>query len=453
MRYLTINDEQFPYENAQYSDTSRLITNQHLMYCFTPDVPVSRIDRMKQSGVIDIRDLAEDKVLTEHPEYEELTSYGTRKAGFYRLLNTQIKKTMFWALNKQPASFTIITNKIDGLTRKPDDITTTDTIYGKIQLCIQLGVTVQLVIPETGYSCVIPPVCNKKKMDIFTRHFICEKVIEQYESGELQDTELIAHMQDVYDKYDRLEEYRKAVQDSIWQQVAYALNPYRDEWKMQNIYTLDSRMQFAVDAETKNVLLKYNNDFKIPDARALTIEDLKNPETFNEMLRIISIYGPAFGISVKTSEGTSDTMTYMPHSWMRDDKNTITDAILLKQSYRIRQAMKHAPLNELLNAYIQIDWYMSQPRPEEFYVIGYAACDCGKPVRLSTTHYYNETRNKLYAMDEPAKYDYQYNNYDSEVVYPVTVCPYCGRIHTIESFDTLDGESYEILEYRLNKEE
>jgi hypothetical protein len=430
MNYLTINNEMFPYENAQYSDTDIRITGQHLVHCFTPDVPerikakfaavyktetvvhpaefdcdFSKRDDscpchremdlavcqfcpnyimvkpvrtetkqvLVRPALIDIRDLAEIKVLEQYPEYNELTSYRTRKRGYYKLLNEQIRKTMYWAVNKQPASITFIANKIDGVTKSMDAITEPGSLYSKIQTCIQIGVTVQVVIPETGYSCMIPAVTNKKLMPIFTKRFICEKYLEQYESGELQDVTMIADIEAVKAKVTRLREYRKDVQDAIWTQVNYALEPHKDEWKCQNVYTLPTRMAFAVNKQAEDILFKYNEDFKdkIPVASQLTVETLyKKPELFEQMIEIISIYGPAFGVNVKLSEGEPDTMTFVPIHWMRKKTaaDVITEAMALKQHQKALKAFQQAPLDELLRAYIQIDWYLSQTNPEEFYV-------------------------------------------------------------------------------------
>jgi hypothetical protein len=452
MRYLTINNEQFPYENAQYSDVDSRITGRHLVHCFMQDVPAAIRQKIADTKLLDIRDMAEAKVLVQYPEYEEFTSYGTRKKGYYKLLNEQIRKTMYWTLNKQPASFTMITNQISGLSRKADDITDPDTVFGKIQLCLQLGTTVQIVIPESGYSCIIQPVCNKKKMELFTKHFMVEKYIEQYEAGTLQDTDVLAHMDEVYAKYNRLEEYRQTVQKEIWDRVNEAIAPYRDEWKCENIYSLPTRMAFAINAQTEDILNKYNADFRIPAANALTLEDLNNPKVFDEMIRIISEYGSAFGISVKVSESESDTMTYIPHEWLRDDKGTITKAVMLKRASMVQQSLRKAPLNELLQAYIQIDWYMSQEHPEEFYVTGYGKCECGRPIRQMVTHYYNVDTNELYDMDKHTNYNYKYNEY-ADIVEPVTVCPHCGRILDAGEFELGECISYEILSYKLDRDE
>lgn len=412
MKTLQINGEQFPFENPQYNDMDRRITGQHLFYCFTSDVPESRVQKMLDQGVIDIRALAEDKILTDYPEYQELTYYGTRKRGYYALLNKQVQKTMYWALNKQPASFTMIVNKIDGLTRKEDEPTDPNTVFGKIQLCLQLGVTVQLVIPETGYSCIIEPVCNKKQMDIFTKVFTCEKYLQQYNENTLERS-LIPYIEDIKAKCLRLQEYRQAVQTEIWGLVNYAVAPYREEWKCENIYTLPTRMQYAVQAQTEQLLTTYAIDFNIKAEYALKLEDLQDPEVYQKMVDTVANYGPAFGMSVKTMETETEVTTYLPIEWLR---NKIPESAQLKRAYLTQQSLRRAPLNELCNAYIQIDWYMSQEDVTEYLAEGYGICPhCGQI---------------LSRRDE--------------------FCPQCDVLN--EMFEP-DAISYEVMSYRLSKDD
>lgn len=376
--YLTINNEMFPYENAQYAEVDSRITGKHFMLCLTPDVPTARIAAMKTGGVIDIQDLAEERILERMPHYTELTAYGTRRKGYWKHVKREIPRVLFWVMNKQPASITFITNKIDGMGRKADEVTDTNSIYGKIQLNMQNGVTTQIVIPETGYSCIIPAVCNKKQMPIFTKHFMVEKYIELYEAEQLTDSELLAAMPSIYTKYGKLEDYRQEVQRNIWNNINFTLTNegFIEEWKIENMYTAGTRVDFAIKAQTSDILHKYAQDFKIPSAQAMTVEDLYNPETFSEMLQIIQEYGPKYGVYVKTTERVADTMTYMPKHWMRKKtpQDIIPDSVIMKQILKTQQSLKRAPLNELLQAYIQIDWYMNQPNSAEYLVDGYHVC-------------------------------------------------------------------------------
>ena len=378
MKAHLINNEQFPYEEPKYKDTHYRITGQHLIYCYTPDVPEARIKRLKTQGCIDIRDLAEERVLATNPEYEELTYYGTRKKGYYKLLNAQIPKTMYWALNKQPASFTIITNKIDGISRKEGEMTDPNTVYGKIQLCNQIGVTVQLVIPETGYSCIIEPACNKKQMDIFTKEFLCEKYLTMYNNGALEDEAILSNIDAVREKCQRLQEYRHDVQTEIWKLVNLKLTPFLDEWKKENIFTLETRLSYAVSTQAEEILIKYAIDLNIPTCNRLTVEDLKDPQNLDTMLDTIHRYGPAFGVILKTADTPQTSTTYIPVEWLRDDNGTLTESVMLKRAFQRKQALKKAPLNELVQAYIQIDWYLSHPNMVEFLVDGHSVCNCSE---------------------------------------------------------------------------
>lgn len=90
------------------------------------------------------------------------------------------------------------------------------------------------------------------------------------------------------------------------------------------------------------------------------------------------------------------------------------------------QSLRRAPLNELLTAYIQIDWYLDQPCPEAYYMDGYFTCaGCGKPIHNHVTEY------RDLIDDERADYNV-----------PVIVCDYCDQVHE-EDVDTYDMVAYE----------
>ena len=73
-----------------------------------------------------------------------------------------------------------------------------------------------------------------------------------------------------------------------------------------------------------------------------------------------------------------DFGTYTPKHWLRDDKGTLTEAVLLRRALKQQQAMKPAPLNELITAYVQIDYYLSLDDFSAFLAEGYGQCTaCG----------------------------------------------------------------------------
>ena len=69
--------------------------------------------------------------------------------------------------------------------------------------------------------------------------------------------------------------------------------------------------------------------------------------------------------------------TYTPKHWLRDDKGTLTEAVLLRRALKQQQNMRPDPLNELLMAYIQIDYYLSLGDFSAFLAEGYTQCACG----------------------------------------------------------------------------
>jgi hypothetical protein len=335
------------------------------------EIPEPYADKL--SGLVNVQDLAEAKVLREYPELDTWTAYGTRPKGYWALVRAQMRKTLYWAINKQPKSLTIFTNVVSGL-----DSTSTEsyTVYGLTQLCMQLGVTTQIVMPDTGYVCRVEPVCNKKELPVFTGQFICEELYRQYIDGTLPE-EFQNQTKEIEAKYKRLQAYRKEVQDHIWEQVNTRLSEYRDAWKAENIYTLPERMAYAVNKQAEDILLGYKASFNIPEACALTLEDLLDPELQQKILTTVGRYAAPFGISVRVTERVSDFGTYTPKHWLRDDKQTLTEAVLLRRALKQQQAMKPAPLNELLIAYVQIDYYLSLGDFSEFLAEGYSACVCG----------------------------------------------------------------------------
>lgn len=385
MKYANYNGELFPYEEPTYTDAQGIvrqskekddrITDKHLFINMMPtDIPERYA--VKLTGIINVQDMAEAKVLKANPEYEELTMYNTRKAGYWKLVKAQTRKTLYWALNKQPASLTIFTNKISGIgTTEP---TAAYTVYGlTTQTCMQLGVVTQIVNPDTGYVCRVEPVCNKKQLPIFTKQFICEKLYSAYLNGELPE-EFKDKVDEIKAKCERLQDYRQTLQDSIWEQVNARVSEYRDEWKAENFYTLPNRMAYAINKQVEDILLAYRRSFNIPASNALTLDDLRDPAMYNKIMAIVGHYAAPFGLSVRVTERTSDFGTYTPKSWLRDDKGTLTDAVLLRRALKQQQSMKPDSLNDILIAYMQIDYYLSLDDFSEFLAEGYTQCYCGE---------------------------------------------------------------------------
>jgi hypothetical protein len=374
MKYMNINGEVFPYEEPKYNDTYAPITGKHLFINMMP-TQIPEKYAVKLTGIINVQDMAEAKVLRDNPEYEELTMYNTRKAGYWKLVKEQTRKTLYWALNKQPASLTIFTNVISGMGNT--EPTASYTVYGLTQLCMQLGVVTQIVNPDTAYVCRVEPVCNKKQLPIFTKAFVCETLYRAHIDGVLPE-EFKDRVDEIKAKCERLQDYRKTIQDHIWEQVNIRLSEYRDEWKEQNLYTLPDRMGYAINKLVEDTLLAYRRSFNIPASNALTLDDLRDPALYNKIIATVGHYAAPFGIRVKVTERTSDFGTYTPKDWLRDDKGTITEAVLLRRALKQQQNMKPDTLNDILTAYMQIDYYLSLEDFSEFLAEGYSVCGCGE---------------------------------------------------------------------------
>ena len=372
LRYAKIKGEIFPFEDSKYRDTFIGITGKHLFVNMLP-MEVPERYAVKLSGLVNIQDLAEDKVLRDHPELDTWTVYGTRPKGYWGLVHAQMRKTLYWAINKQPRSLTIFTNVVSGL-----DSTSTEsyTVYGLTQLCMQLGVTTQIVMPHTGYTCQVAPVCNKKELPVFTGQFICEKLYQAAKDGTLPE-EFKPQIKAIEAKCKRLQAYRKEVQNSIWEQVNTRLSEYRDAWKTESLYALPERMAYAINKQAEDILLSYRESFNIPARDALTLDDLRTPEMLHKMLTTVGRYAAAFGLEARITERVPNFGTYTPKHWLRDDKQTLTEAVLLRRALKQQRSMQPTPLNELLVAFIQIDYYLSLPDFSEFLAEGYGQCACG----------------------------------------------------------------------------
>lgn len=498
MLTMMINNEHFPYLEAKYRNADNRIMGKDFVWCnlvyrsneeteqlralgetVAYDPAAIIMDKLTKQGVINIRDWAEAKVLEANPHYEEFTSHGTRKAGYWKEVNIQTPKTLFWIQNNSPRSITVVTNKIDGIGGNSESGST----WNKVQIWLQSGINVQIIIPETGYKCLIPAVTNRNTMPIFRNRFMCElawdylkplipAVLDAIKNGTEYSEEISPSPEekaDYYqdfcarfnkdpkgfikflrDKCQRLWDYRQAISDTIWTNVNVMTAPYVNDLKAQNYYTLETRVGFAISKGTESLMAKYALDMNIPKDSMLDYATLAtDPKAYEEMVRIIEVYAPAFGISVKTKDSQADTMTYLAKNWVRDDRGTVTDSLMMKWAYNAKQGLKKDQLDKLFEAYVQIDWYLSQADPSEFIVPGYSLCTCGKPVRETITHYYNASQDKLYDMNTPVAYKYQYNFEDGDSVYPVTVCPYCGR--TTEALEW-ENVSYEVLAYRLDQD-
>jgi hypothetical protein len=374
LRYAKIKGEIFPFEDSKYRDTFIGITGKHLFVNMLPtEVPEPYADKLLE--LVNVQALAEDKVLRDHPELDTWTAYGTRPKGYWGLVRAQMRKTLYWAINKKPRSLTIFTNVVSGL-----DSTSTEsyTVYGLTQLCMQLGVTTQIVMPYTGYACQVAPVCNKKELPVFTGQFICEKLYQAYLNGELPE-EFKDQIEAIEAKCKRLQAYRKEVQDHIWEQINVRLSEYKDAWKAENLYTLPGRMAYAVNEQVKDILLSYKESFNIPARDAITLKDLLlDQELQHRITTTVGRYAAAFGLEARITERVPNFGTYPPKHWLRDDKGTLTEAVLLRRALKQQRSMQPAPLNELLVAFMQIDYYLSLPDFSEFLAEGYGQCAaCG----------------------------------------------------------------------------
>jgi hypothetical protein len=179
-------------------------------------------------------------------------------------------------------------------------------------------------------------------------------------------------------KYKRLQAYRKEVQDHIWEQINVRLSEYKDAWKAENLFTLSTRSAYAIDKQVEDILLAYRENFNILARDALTLDDLRDPELQHRILTTVGRYAAAFGLEARVTEKVPNFGTYTPKHWLRDDKQTLTEAVLLRRALRQQRSMQPAPLNELLVAYIQIDYYLSLPDFSEFLAEGYGQCAaCG----------------------------------------------------------------------------
>ena len=89
IKYMKIRGEVFTYEEAKYSDTYRGITGKHLYINMLPTEIPERY-AVKLSELVSIQDLAEAKVLREHPELDTWTYFGTRPKGYWALVKAQM---------------------------------------------------------------------------------------------------------------------------------------------------------------------------------------------------------------------------------------------------------------------------------------------------------------------------------------------------------------------------
>lgn len=364
---LMIHGKVFPYENGPYSATNRNITGLDFWYSFTT-MPEKLLAKVQAAGVISIQELAEDKVLNDNPYYLELTRYGTRKAGYWADVRKQAMKTLFWVLNNQPRSITLFVRTVDGLEFGSEK---GYTVYGTIQLALLNGVQVQIVYPDTGFSRMMYPVYNKKLDPLFTKVFLCEKYLAMYNNKELLPAGLASQIDAIYDKCVFLDEVRTERNAHLFKQMNIYLSDFKDEFAEQNLLTLPERISFATEQAATEILATYNREFKIPGPQRMTLQDIKAQMPY--ILQYLRHYGPAFGINVRTVD-TTDTTKYTTDQWQRNKKSPKNQ---LKEVLSRQNLNSIAPINELLEAYLQIDFYMSQPDVASFLAPGYTICECG----------------------------------------------------------------------------
>lgn len=424
MKYIKLNGVVFPYEEPAYRDTNSLVTGKDLWISYT-SLSEKLQEKIAASGMVSVQSLAEARVLQQHPQYDTFTVYGTRPAGYWKEVKAQVPKTLFWALNKQPRSLTLFTNNMTGLGNDTGQYNQ----YSIVQFCLLHGVTVQVVYPETYYSVAIPPLYNKKKDSLFSKVFIAEKLWRQHCENALPE-EYQACIQEIHKKALILDQIRSEKNAVLMTQLYEYLQEYREEWAENNLLTLPERIAYATEATAQQILSVYNTQFEIPSHTQLSITDIKN--SLPQILEYINRYAPVFGLDVRTID-TSIGMHTVPEHW-RMYKRSPKQA--LRNIIRKQLSRQTDTLNKILEAYIQLDWYMSQEHPEEFITDDYFRCECGEFIRKTTTHYWSPTSNELY--------DISVVQLCAGEIAPVIKCSGCGRLYDTAEYGSVNLESERI---------
>lgn len=369
MLYVEIHGEKFPYENGLKLFNNIRGQQFYLNLCI--ELPVKKQELMQKHQITSINEMAASRLDEVEPAWLDLTSYGTRRKGYYAALKAQLHKTMWWVFNNCPSWVVLFVDTIDV------------TVQGYIKMLIQNGVNVKVSIPATGYDCAIEAVYNKKENALFTGKFLCEAYLNDWDNAPENVKQLGKDW--LSNKVKRLLDYRATVQKQIWELVEYTLKPYADEWRTQNLYTLNTRREYADRAYTAEILSKYAEDMHIPANDRVTLSDILQPQMWENVLRTVRMYGPAFGIYVKTESMDSDCQTFMPKEWLKYNPliGPVSDSTLLKQCMKKLNSLSRDALHEIITAYIQIDWYLTHT-PEEYLESGFKLCPkCNAPIRTT----------------------------------------------------------------------
>jgi hypothetical protein len=311
-------------------------------------------------------------------------------------LNETLHKTRWMVLMNRPSTYVMYTNKLD------------DTQLGIIKFCLTHGIPVALEDCYMQYKEILKPVINLHQVELF----------KTFKVEQIDLNKIPADMvQSVAKKRQILEDERKKFMADVWNDVNSTMAEINDFYALDKIETSVESRIWADRYRTDEILKLYG--------ATITVYDLDKPEVIDTIMKELSIWAHAFDINVKLHSGECDVHTFKPSHWYKNPvRSKVTE---LKIVQKIKQGMRPSDLNELVSAYMQVQFYKE------------ATEQCDK--LTEDGEYWIEYVNPYLSPDYFICSDCQH-----PVNKKAAVCNNCGLPNTDAEPETI---SYELYSYKL----
>lgn len=258
----------------------------------------------------------------------------------------ELHSTIWQILFNQPRTLVIYTTKVD------------DYALGIIKFALKHGTVIKLEDTYSGIKTIYKPVVNLFKEQLFYLHKVEEKFAQLSKLKPDVQAKVIA-------KHTQLVTHRQQFEDTyVWPRINEQLAPLTTWYAREESETVYERAVLAQRYNTLDAIQAY----QLP--RSLT--DFDDPKLILGLVMELDVWAKAFDIDIKLTQ--SDPNFYLPKGNQRLTPYTV------KRSQMQKLLAQHAPIHELINAYMQVKFYQEHGA-EYFLSPNYYLCEaCGRPV-------------------------------------------------------------------------
>jgi len=291
-----------------------------------------------------------------------------------KLPDQEYYSTIWYSLYRQPDTTIIYTDKCTPFT------------FGLINFALTHGIRIGLEDLYMQHKQVYEPVMNQTHHPLFQRYAV-DSIWDQLQIKKTDSKATVWNYKDIAvetltPENIKLLEKKKGMLDALRNQyMTYYVWPILNQQLegLTNKYSID---ELETAAERKAIAIKYAMaDTLASYGSTLSVHDVLRPEIYSTITRELSIWARPFGIEhLRLSAIPFEVTTIKPSSWYKSDpkygKRTAKTDIKIGQ--RIKQGLEASSPNDILLAYIQVQYY--KEHLSDFLMPEWYICECGYPV-------------------------------------------------------------------------